>query len=154
MTENLLFNIETAKNHLSGLNPDTKPAWGIMTAQHMVEHLSEIIRFSNGKTAIGLAIPEDKAERAKTRMLTPEYRLPVDFKAAFLPENELPPLKYSSLENAKTALFSEIEDFYSFFAQNKDAMPTHPYFHNLNESEWELLHHKHFLHHFQQFGLV
>lgn len=154
LIENSLFSQDALRLHLMRLQPDSPPLWGSFTPQHMVEHLAEVIRFSNGKKNIELAIPFEKAERAKSRLLTPEFTMPKDFKAAFMPPEGLPPLQFSSLKAAIDALFSEIDDFYSFFAQNPGATPTHLYFSHLNREEWEVLHHKHILHHFEQFGLI
>ena len=67
MAEHTVFNRAKLQKTLSKLRPDSLPLWGILTAQHMVEHLAETIRFSNGKKTVPLAIPEDKAERAKLR---------------------------------------------------------------------------------------
>jgi oxepin-CoA hydrolase / 3-oxo-5,6-dehydrosuberyl-CoA semialdehyde dehydrogenase len=154
MPDNALFNKAVLQDHLQRLKEDTAPAWGIMTARHMVEHLTETIKFSNGINRVDLAIPFEKAERAKARMLAPEWTMPREFKAAFMPTEGLPQLKFSSLSTAIEALFSEIDDFYAFFALNPDATPTHAYFGDLNKSEWEINHHKHIAHHFEQFGLI
>lgn len=154
MDDTSLFNKTVLQKHLMRLKEDTAPIWGSMTAQHMVEHLMETIQFSNGNDSVELAIPFEKAERAKQRMLAPEWAMPREFKAAFMPAEGLPQLKFSSLSAAIEALFSEIDDFYTFFALNPDATPTHAYFSNLNKAEWEINHHKHIAHHFEQFGLI
>lgn len=152
--ETSLFDRNTLQDILPNLTPESSPRWGAMTSQHMVEHLVLVVRFSNGKIRGELAIPTEKAERAKARMLQPEWIMPMEFKAAFLPQEGLPTLEYSSLAEAIQALYAEMADFYAFFAQYPDAQPLHPYFYLLNKEEWELMHHKHFLHHFKQFGLV
>lgn len=120
MVENSLFNKAVIQHHLLRLQEDTSPIWGIMTAQHMIEHLAETIKYSNGNKTVGLAIPFEKAERAKDRMLAPEWKMPREFKAAFLPTEGLPELQFSSLTDAIGGLFSEIDDFYAFFALNPD----------------------------------
>ncbi len=153
MVENSLFNKAVIQNRLLRLRKDTSPIWGTMTAQHMVEHLAETIKYSNGNKTMALAIPFEKAERAKDRMLAPEWKMPREFKAAFLPLEGLPDLQFSSLTTAIDGLFSEIDDFYAFFALNPDATTTHAYFSNLNKQQWELSHHKHIAHHFEQFGI-
>ncbi len=154
MVQTSLFNKSVIQSCLQHLREDSAPAWGAMTAQHMVEHLAETIRFSNGKKTVPLAIPFEKAERAKQRMLAPEWAMPREFKAAFMPEEGLPPLQFSSLSEAIEALYAEIDNFYAFFALNPSATPTHAYFSNLNKSEWEINHHKHIAHHFEQFGIM
>ena len=34
---------------LKKLTPDKKPEWGIMSAQHMIEHILLAVQMSNGK---------------------------------------------------------------------------------------------------------
>lgn len=152
--ETSLFSRNSLDQILPRLSADTRPRWGGMSARHMIEHLALVVRFSNGKIKGELAIPAEKAERAKARMLQAEWVMPMEFKAAFLPQEGLPALEFSSLEAAIQALYAEMADFYAFFAQYPDAQPLHPYFYFLNKEEWELMHHKHFLHHFKQFDLV
>ena len=154
MEDNLLLNKTLLAARLERLHPEATPRWGSMTAQHMIEHLAEVVSFSNGKIQAELAIPYEKAERAKVRMLAPEWEMPKEFTASFMPAESLPELKFSSLHEAIQALFSEMAEFYSFFARNPDATPLHPYFSNLDQGEWLTAHHKHFKHHFEQFGLL
>jgi oxepin-CoA hydrolase / 3-oxo-5,6-dehydrosuberyl-CoA semialdehyde dehydrogenase len=35
-------------DHLSALPHDLKPQWGVMTLQHMIEHLGDNFKISNG----------------------------------------------------------------------------------------------------------
>jgi hypothetical protein len=140
--------------HLKDLKPEASPLWGILTPQHMVEHLVLAMRFSNGKLTQDLILPEEKAARAKMRLLEPEWRMPQLFKAPFMPAEGLLPLEFSNIPEAMHALFSEIDEFYSFFAQNPDAKPFHAVFGPLNQEEWKVLHHKHIMHHLEQFHLI
>jgi hypothetical protein len=71
--------------HLKDLTPEASPLWGILTPQHMVEHLVLAMRFSNGKLTQDLILPAEKAARAKMRLLEPEWRMPQLFKAPFMP---------------------------------------------------------------------
>jgi hypothetical protein len=148
------FEIAQLRPLLATLPADRAPHWGMMTPQHMVEHLAFAVALSNGKVPMPLAIPEEKAERAQARLLDPAWRMPRAFKAAFMPADSLLPLAYSSLEEATEALFEQIADFHAFFDQNPHATPTHPYFGALDRATWALLHHKHFAHHLEQFGAL
>ncbi len=148
------FDKNTLRDLLTALPTDRLPEWGMMTPQHMVEHLAFATTLSNGKMPMGLAIPEEKVERAKARLLDPAWQMPQLFKAAFMPADSLLPLAFGSMEAAVESLMGQIDDFYEFYAQNPEATPTHPYFGPLNREEWEVLHHKHFYHHLKQFGAV
>lgn len=148
------FDKNTLRDLLTDLPADRVPHWGMMTPQHMVEHLALAVTISNGKMPMPLSIPEEKVERAKTRLLDPEWQMPQLFKASFMPADSLLPLACASKEEAIESLMGQIDDFYEFYAQNPEATPIHPYFGPLNRSEWEVLHHKHFYHHLKQFGMV
>jgi hypothetical protein len=152
--EKNFFEIAQLRPLLAGLPADRAPLWGMMTPQHMVEHLAFAVALSNGKVPMPLAIPEEKVERAQARLLDPAWRMPQGFKAAFMPTDALLPLAYGSLGEAAEALFGQIADFHAHFDQNPDATPTHPYFGALDHAKWGLLHHKHFAHHLEQFGVI
>jgi len=148
------FDKNTLHEILTALPDDRDPLWGMMTPQHMVEHLALSTSFSNGKMPMPLAIPEEKVERAKARLLDPEWQMPMLFKAGFMPADSLMPLAFATKSEAIDALLGQIDDFYDFYAQNPEATPIHPYFGPLHRAEWEVLHHKHFYHHLKQFGMV
>lgn len=150
----MVFDKTYLKARLGQLPADKIPAWGSMTPQHMTEHLRLAVQLSDSRATFPLVTPEEKVERARNRMLSDEWQMPVNFKAAFMPEEGLRPLEFDSLPAAIDALMAEIDYFYDFFEKNPDAKPVHPYFGPLNRQEWEINHHKHFSHHLQQFGLL
>jgi oxepin-CoA hydrolase/3-oxo-5,6-dehydrosuberyl-CoA semialdehyde dehydrogenase len=45
---------------INNLKPETKPQWGKMTAQHMVEHLITAVQISNGKVHFNCFNPPEK----------------------------------------------------------------------------------------------
>ena len=45
---------------LDKLTSETKPLWGDMSAQRMVEHLTDTLKIASGKIKFPLEIPEDK----------------------------------------------------------------------------------------------
>jgi Protein of unknown function (DUF1569) len=139
---------------LRQIAPDAVPDWGLMTPQHMVEHLAFGVCMSNGKQPQPLMIPAEKVEKAQSRLFDPLWRMPSGFKAAFMPEDRPLPLEKTDYEAAIEALLIEIDDFEQFFDKNPDTTPTHPYFGDLNRAGWLVLHHKHFSHHLRQFGLI
>ena len=54
---------------LNKLQDDTPAVWGKMSAQNMIEHISSIVLFSNGRKSIPLLFPEEKAASLKVWML-------------------------------------------------------------------------------------
>lgn len=148
------FDKNLLHERLQALPADQAPLWGTLTPQHMVEHLAFTMEFSNGKRLMTLVIPEEKALKAKARLLDPEWQMPVGFKAPFMPADSLPPLQFSSKAAAIDALLQQMNDFYDFYARNPEATSVHPYFGTLNQAEWEIMHHKHFGHHLRQFGVA
>lgn len=148
------FNKNTLQNLLTQLQPNKTPAWGGMTPQHMVEHLGFAVGLSNGKIIQPLYTPIEKLAKVKAYMMQPDWLPPVNFKVAFLPAEGLMPLRYANLSEALQALLHEIDDFYTYFEQNPDATPNHPYFGPLTKEEWLHNHNRHFLHHLKQFELA
>lgn len=136
---------------LDNLTIETKPLWGKMTAQHMVEHLIFAFRMSNGKLKLECANPPEKLPTIKRLMLSGRP-LPQNYINPAIGENLLP-LRFESLEKAKEILAEEIIAHYKYFEENPDAVQTNVTCGDLNKGEWEIFHQKHFTHHLRQFGI-
>ncbi|MEW6506798.1 MAG: DUF1569 domain-containing protein [Bacteroidota bacterium] len=145
-------NLNRFCEHLKKLQPDTKPMWGIMSPQHMIEHLILAVRVSNNKVKVECFNPPEKIPALK-RFLLSERPLPKNFVNPLIGEG-LIPLQFNSLEEAIANLNLEILDYYTFFAENSDALLINPTFGELNKDEWQLFHKKHFIHHLAQFGII
>lgn len=142
----------TIKHYLAQLNENDKPLWGSMSAQQMVEHLSETLNLAMGKLeGITLEIPEEKVEKAQ-HFLRSEHPMPQNFKASFAPNNI--PLVHESLEKANEAFILKYEEYKSFYSKNKEVKNLHPYFGMLDYQLWERINLKHINHHFAQFNLI
>jgi len=142
---------------LKTLSNDTKPAWGVMTAQHMVEHLTMAVQSSTGKIVFDRFItPEDKMAIAK-RFLHSSRPLPKLFVNEVISEvigEGLIPLINKDLCSAIVELIKEAEYFDEYFTRNPEAKPINATFGPLNYEEWIAFHNKHFTHHLTQFGLI
>lgn len=136
---------------LDQLDPNAKPLWGTMSAQRMVEHLSDSLRVASGKEQFPLEIPEDKFEKM-IAFIDSEHPLPRNFQASFAAENV--PLRNEEIELAIDEFLLEWIDFENHFAEDPDRIEYHPHFGPLNYEQWHRLHSKHLTHHFQQFGLI
>lgn len=144
------LNFEVLKNILSSLKIDTKPIFGKMNGQQMIEHLGFVMRVSNGRIKADTFIEEEKAIRRKA-FLNTNNKLEIGFKAPLLSE-EPTPLKYTSIEKAVEDLMLQIEKFKHHFKTAKSE--NHPFFGDLDYDYWCKFHVKHFTHHFKQFGLI
>ena len=136
---------------LGTLNSDQKPVWGKMTAQHMVEHLLLAVKMGNGKLKLDCINPPDKLPTLK-KFLMSDRPMPKGFVNPAIGSDNLP-LNFSSLSEAISNLKSEVDDYHRFFKENPDAKTMNVTFGELNKTEWDHFHKKHFTHHLEQFGL-
>ena len=139
-------------NILDNLKTETKPLWGKMSAQHMVEHLIFAVQMGNGKLFLECFNPPEKLPLLK-RILMSNKPLPKLFVNPVI-GSDLMELKYHNLEEAKSNLRKEADDYYSYFEKNPGAKLVNVTFGELNFAEWEVFHKKHFTHHLNQFGLL
>lgn len=137
---------------LISLGSNTKPLWGKMSAQHMVEHLVLAMRMSTGKIKLECFNPPEKLPALK-KFLMSSRPLPKLFVNPAIGENLLP-LEYPSLEEAKRILQQEITDYLNYFELNPEEKTMNVTFGELNKVEWDIFHKKHFIHHLSQFGLL
>jgi hypothetical protein len=66
----------------------------------------------------------------------------------------LPPLRFSSLGEAKKALMAEVDRFIIHSRDEPEAVHVHPIFGAIGMEEWSRTHFKHAAHHLAQFGLL
>ena len=136
---------------LNKLEMDTQAQWGIMTAQHMVEHLGSLYVFTLGKTKLKAFFSPEKLLR--------NYQYLIQNKQPFhtnvrLPGLEKPlALRYANLDDSITALKSLVDAFYAFFKDDLSKKTLHPAAGLLQFSEWEYIHYAHSHHHLYQFNL-
>lgn len=138
-------------NKLDKLSEGTKALWGMMTPQHMIEHLVLTFRISSKKMEVECITPPERIPLMK-KILMSDRPLPKGFKNPVMGEG-LVDLMFPNLNTAKKELKKEMEDYINFFDKNPDAEILNPTFGNLNKTEWEQFHRKHMKHHFQQFGI-
>jgi hypothetical protein len=138
---------------LKTLTPQTQPAWGKMTPQHVVEHLTFSISISNGKGPQKQYTQPEEAEALKERMIYSEMEMPQGIKNPILGE-DLPVLKCKDIETAIEQLKIELNDFDQLYKTNPEAKMIQPRMGPMDHKEWTVLHNKHFTHHFKQFGLI
>jgi hypothetical protein len=135
-----------------GLASNTPAKFGIMTPQHMVEHLTLTVKISYGRIKLPEFVPSEKQLAQKQILIYTEIEFPIGLKAPGIGD-QLLDLRYQNLETAKTELLKSIDDYNLHFAEFHLDETIHPRFGKLNYEEWEKFHDKHFQHHLAQFGL-
>ena len=136
---------------LERLKETDKPLWGSMSAQRMVEHLSDSLKLAYGDHTIPLQIPENKVKWAQDFLRT-DQSLPKNFEAVFAkPETSV---RNNNIQSAISDFKSDWRNFESHFAKQPTTKTLHPYFGELDFELWKLMQAKHITHHLEQFGIV
>ncbi|WP_397361950.1 phenylacetic acid degradation bifunctional protein PaaZ [Olleya sp. R77988] len=139
---------------LSALKEDTKPEWGIMTPQHMVEHLEYTYKIASGEIQdFEIATPEKILEKVKNSLWNYD-KFPKNSKFPSLEKDTLDELKHADLVTAISKFKEQRETYLEYFKENPKATLSNMVFGELNKYEWYLLERKHLNHHFEQFGLL
>ena len=102
------LDIEFIIQQLERLNQETQPKWGKMSAQRMIEHLSDSVRISTGKSSFPLEIPEDRIGRMQD-FLTSDKPMMKNVEVPFAAENT--PLRHEEMALAIDELVLELIDF-------------------------------------------
>jgi oxepin-CoA hydrolase/3-oxo-5,6-dehydrosuberyl-CoA semialdehyde dehydrogenase len=145
---------EKIDDYLSKLTPDMKPKWGIMTPQHMVEHLEYTYRIASGEIQdFEIATPEKILEKVHHSLYNYD-KFPLNSKFPLLEKDTLDKLKYDDLETAKEKFLIARVNYKTYFKEHPDAILKNLVFGELNKYESYLLERKHLNHHFEQFGLI
>jgi oxepin-CoA hydrolase/3-oxo-5,6-dehydrosuberyl-CoA semialdehyde dehydrogenase len=136
---------EILLQRLQKLSLQSEAKFGILTPQHMVEHLIITVKLSSGRIPIPSFEPNEKQLARKQALLFTDMPFPQGVKAPGLPDTLLE-LRYPDLETAKSALIAGYDAYQLLYKEN----PTG--FGLLNYEEWERFHAKHIDHHLGQFG--
>jgi hypothetical protein len=143
--------LETILNYLNALSPDSQARWGTMSAQRMVEHLTDSLRIATGKNPQTLLVPEEKLDKMLA-FLESDKPMAKDVQVPFArPEMEL---RHEEIELAVDEFVEEWLEFEELYESNPEHREIHPYYGPLNKVQWERLNAKHLTHHFEQFGLI
>ena len=149
------LNLRSIQKTLNGLTETTQANWGKMSPQHMLEHLEDGILVSLGEPEADQCFtPEENLEKWQDSLYT-HRKMPKDFLAPFMNANgSLQELRHKNLDAAKQSFLENLKKFVIYYKENPEAEHMNYVFGKLNKEMWELLHKKHFTHHFEQFGLI
>lgn len=137
---------------LENLTADAVPNFGLMTPQHMVEHLIWVTKTTIGRKG------EPEKELTKSQLYFKKfiangavfkYRPKPDVTKA-----DLRPLKYASLEAAIEQIAPAIERFYQYFEDTPNALCYNPMMGEMTQADLEVFHAQHYRWHLRQFGLM
>ena len=146
------LNFDDVRSKLLNLKEDTKPVFGQMNAQQMIEHLSAITQIANGNWNVDVFVSEEKSARRKP-FLDSENELQMGFRASYLSDGPVP-LKFNSLAEAIDDLDYQVQQFVMIFNKEEGRTVVHPFFGELDFDYWKKFQVKHFTHHFKQFDLL
>lgn len=147
-----IHNKEQIIDQLKQLDTTQTPDWGIMTPQHMVEHLIVSMKMSNGGFIIPCRTPKEMIPKYKEVVLNPAIDMERGIKAGGM--EGLLDLRFPTMEAAIEKLESEIEKFHDYFLSNPGILMMNPVVDEIGYDEWVIFHNKHFKHHFKQFKLI
>lgn len=142
--------LETLIFHLDQLSAETKPLWGKMTVQRMIEHLTNGILSGIGRIEMTCPYEGEKLARSRAFLLS-DQPMPVEFKAHFVDDDA--PLRNEEFDLAVDEFIEAWLDLEDYSEANPEAVHVHPVFGPLNQAEWRWMHRKHITHHFKQFGV-
>ncbi|HEU4473133.1 MAG TPA: hypothetical protein VFR58_18705 [Flavisolibacter sp.] len=137
---------------LRKLPSDTRAQWGKMTLQQMIEHFSDSVRISSGKTPFtDIMTPPEHLEKLRAFILSDK---PFRENTTNPLMSEVPaPVRTPSVKDAIIELEKELAYFFAVFEKNKLQVTRSPHFGDFNFEQNVHLLHKHARHHLRQFGL-
>ena len=144
------FLVEEFPSRIEALKTSDQPSFGIMTPQHMVEHLILMAKLSTrqyGDVNSPATEGQIKFKKFIDNGANFEHR-PSDKTA-----DDLPKLKYGSLQEAKDDYANAIDRFYNHFEAQPDYLSYNQIQGALGFEDLEFLHYRHFQYHLDQFGL-
>ncbi len=147
------INEESIAESFSKLTADSKPQWGIMSAQHMVEHLEHFLKMAVGEIPGEVVTDERHLEKIQASLFN--YNdMPKEFDHPLLKKGETEDLRFEDLDAAKAGLMTAFQAYEDYYRDNPEALHPNPVFGTLDKELWDLLNRKHFNHHFKQFNLI
>lgn len=144
--------IEAVIPILEKLTPETKPQWGTLSAQGMVEHITDMLNMANGVAPdASLLIPAEKIDSMQ-RFLESDKEMMRNIEVPFAPK--VRELRNEELELAIDEMVEAWITFDEYFESQPGVLVNHPFYGKLNYDQWVRLNQKHLSHHFKQFGLM
>ncbi|NNK82020.1 MAG: phenylacetic acid degradation bifunctional protein PaaZ, partial [Flavobacteriaceae bacterium] len=145
---------ETINDCLLKLTSDTKPKWGTMSPQQMVEHLEYTYRIASGEIQdFEITTPEKILEKVHNTLYNYQ-EMPREYDFPLADKSKIMQLKHEDLEAAKVKMLEARQEYLDYFKDHPEAKLINTVFGEMNRYEWYLLERKHLNHHFKQFNLL
>src|SRR5690606_18624963 len=136
---------------LQQIDPNTNPAWGRMSFQHMVEHLIlDGVQIASGRVKHEIFTPAERLPLYREFLMSDKPMRPNTVNPVLPPDPV--PLRFNTPQAAIAEFQSELIYFFEVHAGNPQLITTHPIFGDLNFEENVQLLYKHSAHHLKQFG--
>ena len=137
---------------LNNLSPNSKANFGLMTPQHMVEHLIGAIESATEKYEGEREKPATEQQLGMQQFIKSGCVL--SHRPSDKTKADLPPLKHASLEEAISLVPKAVQKYYAFQDANSNYIPYAYYMGEVSFEEVELFHFMHIQYHLWQFGLL
>lgn len=148
------MNDEKIAECLNKLSENSKPKWGILTPQHLLEHLEQGYKIMSGQIQdFEIATPENILEKVHHSLYNFD-KFPKEKPYPTMKIGELENLIHPDFETAKAKFLEAREQYKTFFKENPEAILKNMVFGELNKYESYLLERKHLNHHFKQFNIL
>lgn len=135
---------------INKLDNQRKPIWGSLSAQEMVEHLTDTLKIASGENKQKLLIPSEKVESMQ-RFLESDKEMARNIEVPFAPKERV--LRNDTISDAIDEFVEQWIAFEEHY-ENEDTKEIHPFYGELNFDQWKKLNSKHITHHFKQFSLI
>jgi oxepin-CoA hydrolase/3-oxo-5,6-dehydrosuberyl-CoA semialdehyde dehydrogenase len=137
---------------LKTLRSDTKANFGLMTPQHMVEHLIGALGSATTKFEGERILPATEQQLGMQKFIQSGSVLV--HRPSAKTNADLPPLTYASLEEAVSNIPEAVQKYYAFQDNNPEYKPYAPFMGEVSYEDVELFHYMHIKYHLWQFGLL
>lgn len=139
---------------LNKLTENVQPSWGILTPQHLLEHLEQGYRIMSGEIQdFEIATPEKILDKVHNSLYNYD-KFPMGTKFPTMKKDALEDLIHPDFATAKAKFFEAREQYKTFFKENPEALMKNMVFGEMNKYASYLLERKHLNHHFEQFGIL
>lgn len=148
------INRSNIAGYLSQLTEQSQATWGMLTPQHLIEHMEKGFRIASGEIQ-DFEIDTPAEHLAKVQEMVFNYKpMPKGFKHPLMEKESLDQLIHPDLASAKVKMLEAWDAYEAYFKANPDAETKNAVFGHLDKFGWDLLNTKHFNHHFEQFGIL
>lgn len=137
---------------LNNLNTETEANFGLMKAQHMVEHLIKSLGSATVKYEGERINPATEQQLGMQKFIKSGSVL--SHRPSDKTKADLPTLEYATLEEAISNIPKAVQEFYTFQDDNPDYIPYASFMGEVSYEDVELFHYMHVRYHLWQFGLL